>query len=204
MQYVEYEVGVFCRNIYIRNFGGKGLMNETIKADIIDIINRALSIIRSGNFLELRELSNHTIHDASIFQDEYSISIAVVVYSISKILLHDRKRAGKFVDLLERAERFMRIDNLGEYKKMVGQMMGLISSIDSRFGSYVDNVITQAQVKKGSKIYDHGISLGQAASILGVSQWELMQYAGHTKTADTMYERPDVIEKIKFTRGLFR
>ena len=197
-------LGEFCRNIYIRNFGGKELMNESIKADIIDIITRAIAIIRSGDFLELRELSNHTIHDASIFQDEYSVSIAVVVYSISKILSHDRKRAGKFVDLLERAERFMRIDNLAEYKKIVGQMMGLISAIDSRFGSYVDNVITQAQVKKGSKIYDHGISLGQAANILGVSQWELMEYAGHTKTADTMYERPDVIEKIKFTRGLFR
>jgi hypothetical protein len=179
-------------------------MNETIKADIIDIINRAIAIIRSGNFLELRELSNHTIHNASIFQDEYSVSIAVIVYSVSKILFHDRKRSGKFVDLLERAERFMRIDDLAEYKRMVGQMMGLISAIDSRFGSYVDNVITQAQVKKSSKIYDHGISLGQAASILGVSQWELMQYAGHTKTADTFYERPDVIEKIKFTRGLFR
>jgi len=178
-------------------------MNETVQKDLIDIISKAIGILKSGNPFELRELSNHTIHNASIFQDEDSVSIAVIIYSLSKIIAHDLRRKGRFIDLLERAGKFMRTNRIDEYRTITKKIMGLISSIDSRFSRYVDDVITQAQIKKGSKIYDHGISLGQAASILGISQWELMQYAGHTRTADAGYERPDVIEKIKFTRRLF-
>jgi hypothetical protein len=31
-----------------------------------------------------------------------------------------------------------------------------------------------------------------------------MDYAGKIKSSDEFYERPDAIERLKFTRGLFR
>jgi hypothetical protein len=178
-------------------------MNEIIQKDILDIIAQAIEIIKSGNPYDLKELSDHTIHNASIYQDEHSVSIAVIVYSLSKVIGHDDNNKGKLIELLQNARRYMERDELDKYKKTTSRMLELISRVDSRFSKFVDDVIIQAQIKKSSKIYDHGISLGQAASILGISQWELMQYTGHTRSADSKYERPDVINKIKFTRGLF-
>jgi hypothetical protein len=179
-------------------------MNETIKRDIIDIINRAVRLIRTNSAVELDELSNHTIHNASIYQDEFSVSIAVIIYSISKIIKHSSEHNNKFIRLLEEASHWMERGDLRRYKKATKALMEKISSIDNQFGKFVDDVISHAEIKKGGKIYDHGISLGQAASILGISQWELMDYAGKIKSSDEYYERPDEIERLKFTRGLFR
>jgi len=179
-------------------------MNETVKRDIIDIIARAVGLIRTNSAVELNELSNHTIHNASIYQDEFSISIAVIIYSISKIIGHSREHNGRFIRLLEEAAKWMKKGDLRRYKKATNALIAKISSIDSQFGRFVDDVINHAEIKKGGKIYDHGISLGQAANILGISQWELMDYAGKIKSSDDYYERPDAIERLKFTRGLFR
>jgi hypothetical protein len=178
-------------------------MNETIKRDIIDIIHHAIAFIKANDSSGLKELSNHTIHNASIFQDEFSVSIAVIVYSLSKIIGDTPEHNQRFIRLLSEALRWIEADNLKRYKKTTESIMSIISSIDSEFGRFVDDVISQAQIKKGGKIYDHGISMGQAASILGISHWELMQYAGQLKGVDYKYERPDVIEKLKFTRRLF-
>ena len=67
----------------------------------------------------------------------------------------------------------------------------------------MDDVMSEAQIRKGSKMYDHGISLGQAANVLNISQWELMQYLGATKGADSPYDKSNVVEKLKYARGLF-
>lgn len=178
-------------------------MNDEIKRDIIAIIDDAVKLIRSGNPYDLKELSDHTIHNASIFQDEYSVTIAVIIYSLSKILSKNIKSRGKFAGLMQRARKAMEADDLKGYKSATSLIMDLISKLDSRFGKFVDDVISQAQIRKASKIYDHGISLGQTADMLGTSQWELMQYVGASRGTDSPYERPDTIEKLKYTRRLF-
>jgi len=178
-------------------------MNEEIKRDILAIIDDAVRTIREGNPYDLKELSNHTIHNASIFQDEFSVAIAVIIYSLSKVISSNLKSKGKFARLLLKARKSMEQDDITGYKAATGDIMGLISKLDSRFGGYVDDVVSQAQIRKASKIYDHGISLGQTSSVLGISQWELMQYLGATRGTDSPYEKSDVIEKLRYTRRLF-
>jgi len=178
-------------------------MNETIRKDIIDIISQAAEMIRVGNPYDLKELSNHTIHNASIFQDEFSVTIAVIIYSLSKVISSNITSKGKFIELLLKAKKAIEVNDLKGYKTATGSMMALISKLDSRFRGFVDDVISQAQIRKSSKIYDHGISLGQAASVLGISQWELMQYIGATKGTDSPYDKSNVVEKLKYARGLF-
>ena len=68
-------------------------MHETIKKDIISVLSKLtgiLSVKDEKDVIEIRELSNHTIHNASVFQDEDSVSIAILTYSLSKII--DRKQ----------------------------------------------------------------------------------------------------------------
>ena len=57
-------------------------MHDILKKDIVTVLTRLSEIIKIKNdtdFLELKELSNHVIHNASVFQDEDSVSVAVLI-----------------------------------------------------------------------------------------------------------------------------
>ncbi len=179
-------------------------MNDIVKQDIIRIIKEALGIIEKQDFFYLKRLSNHTIHNASIFQDEYSVSIAVIIYSLSKILERGKPKVEKIKELMNHAVVFLQKDDVESYKAIIKQIFKYIADVDSRLKLFIEEVVRQAEIKKSTKIYDHGISLGQAANILGISQWELMNYVGKTEFIDYNYKRPDAVEKVKYTRELFK
>src|SRR3989338_10004990 len=64
-------------------------MIDQIKRDILFVLNELLDILKARedkDVYQIKELSNHIIHNASVFQDEYSVSIAVLVYALSKIM----------------------------------------------------------------------------------------------------------------------
>ena len=82
------------------------------------------------------------------------------------------------------------------------EIFQLVSGIDKKLRLYVEEVINQAKIKKSSKIYYHGISLARAASMLGVSQWELMNYIG--KTSITEFSPGNVKKRLEFTRKIFK
>jgi|SRR3989338_950333 len=184
-------------------------MNETIKKDILSILSETISILgvkEEKDVIEMRELSNHTIHNSSIFQDEDSISIAILAYSLSKII--ERKQGeldyNSILNLLVSAHGRLEKNNVDDYRKTIKKLFNFISTVDARLKMYIEEVINQAQIKKGSKIYEHGISLARAAEILGISQWELMFYIGKTKIADAYEdEQASLKNRIGYARGLF-
>ena len=59
------------------------------------------------------------------------------------------------------------------------------SSVDMK--QYIQDVLRKASINKASRIYEHGISLGQTAQILGLTSWELAEYAGQSKSVETRY-----------------
>ena len=64
-------------------------MHDQVKKDILAVLNELLEILKvkeDQDILQIKELSNHVIHNASVFQDEDSISVAVLIYSLSKII----------------------------------------------------------------------------------------------------------------------
>ena len=182
-------------------------MNKIIKKDILAIISKTIGTLKvkeEKDIIELKELSNHTIHNASIFQDEGSVSIAILIYSLSKII---ERKFGELnfkpiLDLLIAAFNYLKKDNIDEYRKTIKKLFDLISKIDTKLKLYIEEVIRQAQIKKGSQLYRHGISLARAAEILGISQWELMNYIGHTKITD-IEGKVDIKSRLNFTRRLF-
>ena len=69
-------------------------MNDIIKKDIIEVLNKLVGILKvkeDSDIIEIKELSNHVIHNASVFQDEDSVSIAILIYSLSKIMERKQK-----------------------------------------------------------------------------------------------------------------
>lgn len=184
-------------------------MNEKIKEDILSILNRLIDILRikeEKDILEIRGLSNRTIHDASIFQDEDSVAIAVLIYALAKII----QRTQEQVDYQKLSGIFaFAVDNLNgnridAYRQEIKNALSFISNIDAKIKIYIQEVINQAQIKKGSKIYEHGISLSRASYILGISQWELMRYIGKTRIIDRFEEESHLTKsRLDFARKLF-
>lgn len=182
-------------------------MDEVVKKDILQVlsdISGILGVEEEKDIAELRELSNHTIHNASIFQDEDSISIAILIYSLSKVI---ERREGKLnykvlLKLIRDAKKNLGQNKVDEYRRMIKKLFSFISTIDSKLKLYIEEVINQAEIKKGSKLYAHGISLGRAAEVLGISQWELMFYIG--KTRIDVRGGVGVKDRLNYARSLFK
>ena len=60
-------------------------MEERVRSNLLAIFKEVKQAIKTIDIIKLRDLSNHTLHDVSILQEENSIQAAVIVYSLSKI-----------------------------------------------------------------------------------------------------------------------
>jgi len=178
-------------------------MNPIVKKDILNVLRQAVLIIKEKNLYKLRELSDHIIHNASIFQDKDSLTIAVTIYSLSKI--YKNGSIDKFVlPHLESAIRFLEDGALNEYESEMKAVISDISDKDQQTKFYIHEVMERAQIKKASRMYEHGISMSQVADALGVSLWDLMEYVGKTRIVDDFKYETDAIKKLKFARKLFK
>ena len=89
------------------------------------------------------------------------------------------------------------------FRKLIKNIFDFIRTIDKKLKLYIHEVILQAQIKKGCKLCEHGISVARAAEVLGISQWELAQYLGKTTLIDRFSEPVNVSYRLKIARGLF-
>lgn len=186
-------------------------MQENVARDIYNLLKQSYFAIKQKQIYELRELSDHTIHDASIFQDEDSISIAIVVYSLSKIF--EKHQFQEYPDWnffyknvmfnLKNAIKELKKRNVLSYRKSIENIMIQIKKIDKKVSLYIEEVLSQAKIRKGSRLYEHGISLGRASELLGVSKWELMSYVGNQKISEYEFSPRTIIEKIEFSKRIF-
>src|SRR4030066_2122978 len=56
------------------------------KENVLRILQETKTAMSNNDSVKLKELSNQTIHTASITQDPDNIAVAVAVYSLSKIV----------------------------------------------------------------------------------------------------------------------
>ncbi len=179
-------------------------MNQIIKTDILSILSETRKVIEHNEIAKLKDISNHTIHNASIFQDSDSIMIAVIVYSLYKILSSNSSSVGVILKKLFELENLLAQDRMEEYENKSKLMLKFLSKKSKDFNRNVKEVIRQSQIKKGSKLYDHGISVSQAADLLNISVWELMSYIGKTEINDTFNYGLPVNKRISYARKIFR
>jgi hypothetical protein len=177
-------------------------MNDDIKNDIIDVLKKSIIALENNNSQELRELSNHTLHNISIYQDKDSINIAVFIYALSKFIEKNNNNE-KIKELMNCAKINLENNKIKEYEDCLSNAINIISEQDKKMNLYVKHILNQAGIKKGSKVYAHGISLARTAEILNISQWELMKFLGNTNIADNFDEDIEIYERINYTKELF-
>jgi len=181
-------------------------MEEVVRKDLIRVLRSTLKILeqKEPNTNELKQLSNTTIHNASIYQDEYSISLAILVYSLSKTLerVLNNIQYSKIKNLISLSIEYLEDENYEHYKDFIKKIFDIIANTDKKFRFYIQEVVGQASIRKGSKLYEHGLSASKTSSMLGISLWELYNYLGAITVEDET-SISSLRKRIEFTRRLF-
>jgi len=187
-------------------------MDEKELENVLFILNETKKAVKKEDAIRLKELSNKTIHSASVYQDSESILIAVIVYSLSKALvrkdLFKSSGWGKFIKqslkYINQAIDSLKKKNIQEYKENLGKIRDKIDDSDKDVREYIKEVFRKASINKASKIYEHGISMEKTANLLGISIWELQDYSGQTNVSEEMTKTVPIKKRIKFAMDLFK
>jgi len=180
-------------------------MNDKIRGDIQKVFWKGTQFLEDMDSNSLKNLSNNTIHNASIYQDKDSVTIAVIIYAISKIIdrIHEYEIKPELIELMKEAGRFLENKEFQNYFDTIKDIVDLITKIDTKMTNYFHHIINEAGIKKGSRIYEKEFSLAKTAEIFGITQWELMKYVGQTKIAEEFSPEVDIKTRMKTARKIF-
>ncbi|MFH1408865.1 MAG: hypothetical protein ABIH34_03085 [Nanoarchaeota archaeon] len=151
----------------------------------------------------LKVLSNDTIRNASLFQDEDSLSIAILTYSLSKIVDRQGYLPKGILPSLKAAVHHLEKRDEDSYRNEIAKIFDRVKDADHHLRMYIIKIINQAEIKKGSKLYQQGLSIARAAALLGISQWELMGYVGKLQTPLSPKEKVTIQKRIAMASSAF-
>jgi len=183
------------------------------KDNVLRIFQETKEAILDGDTAKIKTLSNQTINTASLTHDPDNIAVAIIVYSLSKILEREdyKKLSGwnnfyktyiNVIDKIIPAIKKSDDKNIRENLKLIRQA---INKLSGKLKIYIKDVFRKASINKASKIYEHGISMEKTAKLLGITMYELASYAGQTEISDLPLGKTlDVKSRIKLAEEMFR
>lgn len=183
------------------------------KENVLRIIRETKEAIKKGDTMKVKSLSNQTINTASFTQDPDNIAVAVVVYSLGKVL--ERQQYQEFSGWKEFYNGIMSYlentitdlergndERVGEDIERINRQIGKLSG---KLRGYIQDVFRKARINKASRIYEHGISMEKTAKLLGITMYELAGYAGQSRIDDVPLENTmDEKKRIKIAMEMFR
>lgn len=183
------------------------------RENVIRILEETLRAFKQDEIMRLKELSNQTIHTASLSQDPDNIAIAVIVYSLSKII--ERKQGystnpgwkkfylGIKMGLENSITALKRNDEV-HLRNHIEDLRKKIEGVSGSLKKYIKDVFNKARINKASRIYEHGISMEKTAKLLGITLWDLASYSGQAGIADIPLNRTlKVKNRIKLAMEMF-
>lgn len=163
--------------------------------NIIRILKETQKAIRSEDTGEIKNLSNQTIHSASITQDPDNVMVAVAVYVVGKILERENYRRMDGWDQvykgitknLDLAVKSLEKDDLETFRVALGELRQSANKVEGDLRRYIQDIFYKASVNKAFKIYEHGVSSESTAKLLGVSLWDLSSFIGQTSVNESHF-----------------
>lgn len=188
------------------------LEKESEKKNIFEILKNARKAIKTDDVLLMKEMSNRTIHSASIYKDPDSVAVAVTVYALSKII--ERKKYEQYrewpsffsrvIKDIERALIHLENNQFKEFRDDLYNIRKAASQLSGHLKIYIRDVFRKASINKASRLYEHGISMEETARLLDITTWELAEYVGMTGISDVdLSITMPIKERINFAKKLF-
>ena len=180
--------------------------------NLLYILKKTKNAIKSGKIIELKRLSNKTIHSASIYHDTDNIAIAVIVYALSKVMEREKYHyysswpifLKNCTQNLDYAISALQREDMESFRDAISGIKNSIDKLSGHLKDYLGDVFRKASINKASRIYEHGISMQQTAEMLGISVFELAEYAGKTGISDVnLSVTKGIRERIKIAEDIF-
>jgi len=180
---------------------------------IIEVLTRTKQSLEREDTKELRNLSDQTIHSASVYQHTDYILVATIIYALSKIV--DRKDqlnlknwqqfAREINDLITLAISSIQQNKQSKFIKFLTKIKRYIENASPNLKPMLKEVLRKASINKASKIYEHGISLAKTTKMLGVTPWELSEYIGQKENPQTRLNKTiDAKVRVNMAMDFFR
>ncbi|HJX50222.1 MAG TPA: hypothetical protein VJ438_02040 [Candidatus Nanoarchaeia archaeon] len=182
------------------------------RENILRILEETKEAIKNDDSSRIKLLSNQTTNTASLTQDPDNITVAVIVYSLSKIMERKDYRElngwSSFYRLvltsLDRAIEDIKKNDEKSFRSDFEMVRKAINKISGKLKKYIQEVFRSAEINKASRIYEHGISMEQTAKLLGITMYELADYAGKTGISDVpVSQTMDAKARVKLAMEMF-
>lgn len=181
---------------------------------ISNVLKDVKTALFDGDSFKLKELSNQTIHSSCISQHRGEILVPVIAYTLSKIVErkdglgineNEWKSFIKEIGLnINKAVNYLGGRDYDDYESTLEVILKSIESISPDIKDKIKEVLRKAFINKASRLYEHGLSIEHTAGILGITQWELLEYAGQTGIPDIKESISlDVKKRAKLVMGFF-
>lgn len=178
--------------------------------NVLRIFTETEQALKKGDSATIKNLSNQTINTASLTQDPDNIAVAVLVYSLSKIVERQDYQNLKgwnsfyniFITSIESAVKD--IDDEKKLRLDLEMTRKAMNKVSGDLKKYIQEVFRKASINKASKIYEHGLSMETTASLLGITMFELASYSGQTEVSEAPLSKTmDVKSRIKIAMEMF-
>lgn len=183
------------------------------KENIIRILEGTKEAIKNKDSSKIKQLSNQTNNTASRTQDPDNIAVAVIVYSLGKIIEREeyQEHSGwsefykRIVSLINNSLTALKRNDEKKLKENLESIRKTINKLSGNLKKYIQDVFRKAKINKASKIYAHGISMEKTASLLGITMFELANYAGQTNVSEVpIIKTLDTKSRIKLAMEMFK
>ncbi len=181
--------------------------------DVLSVLQEAIIAIGTKSYSDLHAISDHILHAIAIYQDKDTVDLAVAIYALNKILeiekykVHPKMKnfTKNILNLFKEAAGQVKKKDYAGYSNTLKEILNKIADFTKSIKFYIEDILHFARIKKGTKLYEHGLSLGKAAELVGVTKWELMPAIGETAIHEQLGTPRDIGEqKIAFVKKLFK
>ena len=183
-------------------------MRGDVKKEILYNLQRAIEILEKKELTdgeELKLLSDHAIEDVAVSKDLDLISVTVLIYSIYKIFDDiPKEEYQNLLTELKLAQKHLTTTNFGKYNSSIKTLFNIVHSCNAKVKVHLQDVMHAARIKKGTVLLQKGLSIGQAAGLMGLSNWDLQQYAGGTVTFGQHHELVPAKKRLLIALKIFQ
>ncbi len=182
-------------------------MKEEIRKEILYDITQTLKILNVREVRdveELKGLSDHAIEDVALHKDLDVISVTVLIYSLYKVVqLLSEVDYLRIVRELQQAQKMLQQLNYNGYNQSMRRLYHLVDTGNEKVREHLQDVMQAARIKKGTVLLEKGLSIGQAAGLMGLSNWDLQQYAAKTTALEIHTEGMNVEMRLQKAFSIF-
>src|SRR3972149_7753265 len=176
------------------------------RENILRIFQEAKKAFEEGDSAKLKSLSNQTNNTAALTQDPDNIAVAVIIYTLSKIIEREdykqlpgwNKFYKIYIDSINKKIDALKKKDDEAFRRELVRIRRAMDSLSGKLKIYIQDVLRKASINKASKLYEHGISMEKTASLLGITLFELASYVGQKDSIDSQQIKTiDIKARIK-------